>query len=84
MPDHVAELHEKIERLQRELQALTTKPPHEELLKIIHRSGWTTPAEAALTQALVDGMLRQVASLRQTQEDLLDGARQVGAAPART
>jgi hypothetical protein len=80
MQDHVSQLHQKVERLQREFQALTDKAPHDELLQIIHRPGWTTPAEAALAHAMVDGLIRQVAAMRQTHEDLLAAARQVGAA----
>jgi hypothetical protein len=80
MSDHVTQLHEKVERLHREFKDMASQPPYEELLKIIHRPGWTTPAEVALVSGVVDGLQRQVAAMRLTHEELLAGSRQVGAA----
>ena len=49
----------------------------EEMISIIHKPGWTTPAEYVLVSGLVDTMHEQamvLASLRQT---LLNGGRTV-------
>jgi hypothetical protein len=80
MNDHVARLHERIELLQRELEATASEAPYAELLKIIHRPGWTTPAEILLTTAAVDNLVAQVAAVRGTNQGLMAGAREVAAA----
>jgi hypothetical protein len=51
-----------------------------ELLKIIHRPGWTSVAELALVGGLVEVMQAQVNLLVRTREVLLTGSREVGVA----
>ncbi len=82
MSEHITRLHERIEYLQRELEATAGEAPYPELLKIIHRPGWTTPAETLLTVAVVDNLIAQVAAVRQANQRLMAGAREV-AEPAR-
>jgi hypothetical protein len=46
-------------------------------LHIIHRPGWTTPAELAFVTAILDSIAVQVRSLERLQADLVEAARKV-------
>ena len=50
------------------------------LLAVIHRPGWTTPAEALLVMAMVDSQQAHVLGAQTVGQTLLAGARQVGTA----
>jgi hypothetical protein len=80
MQDHVKRLSERIEYLQRELEATAKEAAYPDLLTIIRRPGFTTPAELALLLGLVDNLTAQVTAIRQANGSLLAGAREVGAA----
>lgn len=80
MDEHVARLHERVERLQREFEATAKEASYPELLKIIHRPGWTTPAEMLLATAAVDNLIAQVVAVRQANQALMAGAREVAVA----
>ena len=53
-------------------------PTVEELLVIVRRPGWTTPAEFALVHALADAVRGQARSLLSTIEGLVAGTQLVG------
>jgi len=60
---HIRQLEEKITALSAALAKLGKGTGLQELLKIIHFPGYTTPAELALTLAILDGMSAQVRAL---------------------
>lgn len=78
--DHMARLHEQIEHLRSEFDATVAEAPYKELLVIIHKPGWTTPQEAALTRVMVNNMSAHIRALRQANRELLAAAREVGEA----
>jgi hypothetical protein len=71
-------LEGEIKALGQGLDNLADGTDFEELLKIIHRPGWTTPAEALLVSGLVDFMATQVKALTALKQVLLAGSRVVG------
>jgi hypothetical protein len=50
----------------------------QELLTIIHRPGWTTPAEATFVEGIVDSMTSNARTLDALKQVLLMGSRAVG------
>lgn len=74
----VKRLEEKIMALRHSLRELSDSADFDELLKIIHRPGWTTPAEALLVAGVVDSAEAQVKALRELKRVLLSGSQLVG------
>lgn len=52
----------------------------EEMLVIIHKPGWTTPAEFALVSGIVDSIQGHVNNLTEMRKTLLSGSRAVNPA----
>ncbi|MFB7621082.1 hypothetical protein [Kitasatospora sp. NPDC056181] len=75
--DQLAHLEQRIHHLITVTKSVTNDP-HEELLKIIHRPGWTTPAEVALVTNAVDHLIKQTEALNAARQGLIEGARSVG------
>ncbi|MQS10809.1 hypothetical protein F7Q99_00570 [Streptomyces kaniharaensis] len=50
---------------------------YEELLDIIHRPGWTTPAEAALVTSHLEMLIRHTEVVAEARRGLMEGARAV-------
>jgi hypothetical protein len=48
-----------------------------EFLRIIHRPGWTTPAEFKLVTGIVESMIAQARALTQLKGALMTGSRAV-------
>lgn len=74
---NLAHLETRIKELRIQLATMADTQDLEEMISIIHKPGWTTPAEYVLVSGLVDTMHEQakvLASLRQT---LLNGGRTV-------
>src|SRR5438094_1698416 len=67
-----------IDRLHRAIAGLQGDDGLAELLKIIHRPGWTTPAEYKLVGGLVEIMETHVKALVTMRELLLGASREVG------
>jgi hypothetical protein len=67
-----------VEALRGDLRGLADTPHLEELLRLIPRPGWTTPAELDLVRSGVAQLSSQVKLLRAAQDSLLRGARLVG------
>ncbi|MFT2720248.1 hypothetical protein ACMT4L_09615 [Deinococcus sp. A31D244] len=67
-----------VEALRGDLRALAETRQLDELLKLIPRPGWTTPAELALVRASVGQLSSHVQLLRAAQDNLLRGAQLVG------
>jgi hypothetical protein len=77
--DHVKDLERHIGNLRKALTDLAAPTPLEELLKIIHRPGWTTPAEFALVTLNLDTMTSMARAMLQIKGDLIKAAGQVKA-----
>jgi hypothetical protein len=67
-----------VNNLTKGLKGLAEAPEFAELLTIIHRPGWTTPAEAALVAGMLEAMNAHVQHLTRMKQALLEGARAVG------
>ena len=68
---HVKVLDKKITDLSDALAKLGRGTTLQELLRIIRRPGYTTPAEFAFTVATVDNMAGHVSVLAKQEQDLL-------------
>lgn len=75
---HIKMLDEKISDLSDVLAHLGKGSDLKELLRIIRKPGWTTPAEFRFSLAIVDSMRIQVDGLSQTSARLLEAAKVVG------
>ena len=83
MPKHdVTNLETRIKELTKTLTQLTTEQDFQELIQIIHRPGWTTPAEFAFATGIVETMLAQAKALTNLKQALLAGSREVTAKEA--
>jgi hypothetical protein len=74
---HVRVVTEKVTALSDALAKLGRGTSLRELLKIIRFPGYTTPAELALTIAILDGMTSQVSALAKMETDLLAGSKRI-------
>ena len=68
---HVSVVDKKVTALSNALADLGRGTSLRELLKIIRFPGYTTPAEFALTLAIVDVMAAQVSAMAKLENDLL-------------
>ena len=78
MQDHIASLEKQIQELGRLIQASGSDDDVQELLRIIHRPGWTTPAEALLVQELIEATIASAKQTTQLRQALIKGAKAVG------
>jgi len=79
MEHALSTLETGIDRLQKGFEGLRDDDGFAELLRIIHRPGWTTPAELELVTGLVEIMDSHVKALTRMRELLIRGSREVGA-----
>jgi hypothetical protein len=77
MGEHIAQLEKGIETLHRSARSLADDDGYSELLRIIRRPGWTTPAEIAFFLAALEGMQAQVHELTRMKTVLVGAAEQV-------
>lgn len=56
----VSALESKLHKLDHSLSKLAGDKHAEKLLSLVHRPGWTTPAEAALVSAMIDALQHQI------------------------
>ena len=75
--NHVEVLERKITDLSDILAQLSKSAELKELLKIIKRKGWTTPAEFKLVSAVVDSMHQQAHQMTDLKTQLLLGSKMV-------
>jgi hypothetical protein len=72
-------LEKSINNLRTELRKLTSGDDLAALIPVIHRPGFTTPAEATLVAGIVNAMTVHAQALLQLQGALVKGANMVGA-----
>jgi hypothetical protein len=73
----LARLESRINELSERLTDLADDDQFANLIKIIHRPGWTTIAEQALVLGVVDSMIAQAKTLTALKNVLLSGASKV-------
>ena len=73
----VVNLEASIKELEKDLSRLAHDAEFQELLKIIHRPGYTTPAEFTLTVGIVNTMIAQTRALAALKQALLLGNREI-------
>jgi hypothetical protein len=72
-------LEERIDLLAKAMAKLGDGKDLKELIPIIRKPGWTTPAEFLLVAGVVDSMIAQAEGLAGLKEALVKGSRAVGA-----
>lgn len=78
----LTQLEGEIQALKTSHAALASGDSLDELLKIIHRPGWTTPAELAFVRTGLESIRAQTAQLNALTHGLLNAAKLVGAGRA--
>jgi len=81
--NHLTKLETHIRSLKSAHSAFGNTDDWDEMQILIHRPGWTTPAEQLFVVATLESILEQTKQLNALREGLLAGARAVGASPAR-
>ena len=61
------------------LEVLAQEDDLAELIKIIHKPGWTTPAEFMLVHGVVETIGKQVEVIEVLKRNLVEGSRQIAA-----
>jgi hypothetical protein len=74
---NVAKLETRIKDLAAQMAQLADDSDLKELIKIIHRPGWTSVAEFALVRGVVDAMIVHTKALAGLKRALLTGSRAV-------
>ena len=74
---NLVHLEARIKELSTQLATMADTQDLEEMINIIHKPGWTTPAEYVLVSGLVDTMHEQAKALASLRQTLLNGGRAV-------
>jgi len=74
---NVPHLEAKLKELQEVCTTLADGSDSAEMLKIIHRPGWTTPADFFFVNSILDSLLAQARNLLALRKSLVTGAGQV-------
>jgi len=72
------QIESRCKELTHALNGLADNKEFDELRTIIHKPGWTTPAEALLVQGLLESMLAHANHMAGLKQTLMAGARSVG------
>ena len=73
----IGRLEERITEVRERLTATIEDDDFVELIKIIHRQGWTTPAEFHLVNTMVETIDLQVEIISRLKGELLEGSKLV-------
>jgi len=76
MPPH-QNLQKRAEALNHALTSLADPRQVRELIRLIRKPGWTTPAELIFVSAIVESMLAHAAALTKLKANLLKGSQVV-------
>ena len=74
---HTAQLKPLISELIRSLRSTSSASDLRELLRIIHRPGWTTPAEVAFARGILTTTIQHLQVVAMLRNVLLIGSRNV-------
>ena len=75
---NIGRLEKSINALQDRVSVLANEEEYLELVKIIRRPGWTTPAEFQLVTTIVETFARQIDVLETLKHELIKVAQLVG------
>ena len=75
---NIAHLETRLKELSEHLETMGDTSDLEEMIFIIHRPGWTTPAEYLLVSGIVDAMQEHAKSLATLRQSLIAGSRAIG------
>ena len=75
----VGRLEKSINTVSERLEVVAQGDDFAELIKIIKKPGWTTPAEFTLVVGIVETIGRQIEVIEYLKRDLVHGSRQVAA-----
>ncbi len=76
--EHIQRFERKVRDLKHMHAALPTADFYEQLIPIIHRPGWTTPAESLFFESAVESLMLQTRQLAEMQKQLLAASEAVG------
>jgi hypothetical protein len=76
--NQIQDLEKKLNVLKDAHTALSKSHNIDDLLKIIHHPGWTTVAEHAFANSLVDSMISHTQLLQSMHKSLFEASQQVG------
>jgi hypothetical protein len=74
---NIPQLEAKIRDLEAVCESVGDNSDLVELLKILHRPGWTTPAEFIYANSIVDSLIAQARNVLALRNTLLIGSREV-------
>jgi hypothetical protein len=75
---HVERFTKKLHSVRKAAADLPGDDFYNNLINIIHRPGWTTPAEVLFFESVVDSIVAQTQHLAQLQQQLMAAAEAVG------
>jgi hypothetical protein len=75
--EHVAHIERRLRALADSVTDAASSDDFDELFKIIHFPGWTTPVEIEFVNSLIDATERSLAGAVQLRGALLSGARAI-------
>ncbi len=81
MEHHIATIEAKAKDVHAQMLSLTADESMAKLIKIVHGPGWTTPAESAFLNGILEAMQAHTKALAALQAAALDGASRVALNP---
>lgn len=75
--EHVTVLHGRLEDVAKLHASVGDSSDFDELFRIIHWPGWTTPVEIMLINSLVDAVERSAHNTLKARQALVEGARAI-------
>ena len=72
-----SQLEEKVGQLKTELERLSAPNDWQNLIHVMRRPGWTTPAEWIFAETLLDHMVSQIGALASLKTRLIKGSEAV-------
>jgi hypothetical protein len=78
MKDHIDRIEGRLKELETLTKSFASNEDTQELMRIIHRPGWTTPAETQLMLALTEATIADVKQAARLRQELLTCAKAVG------
>src|SRR5690242_16481975 len=75
---NIAHLETRVKELGEQLETMGDTSDLEEMIFLIHRPGWTTPAEYLLVSGIVDAMQEHAKALTTLRQSLITGSRVIG------
>ena len=75
-------LEPEIREIQERLERVTSQNYRDQLLQILHRTGWTD-TQAHIVQVILDSLVYQLEGIERTQRALIEAADEIGKAKAK-